>query len=1168
MKLADLVKIDHRFEKSVNLLLDLNDESKLKLYIPTRSSVKLLTEYLEEVDTFSGKRANILIGPYGKGKSHLLLVLLAILSGNDTDEMRQLIERIGNLDGNAKEKIEKVYKAKKLLPVIINTNSGDLSQAFVRSLNQTLRREKLEDVVPDNYFSKALATITQWETHYPDTYYAFKKAFQNHPESLVSGLEAYDYDALSRFKEVYPALTSGSTFNPEIEEDALTVYRSVNRQLCARHGYDGIYIIFDEFSKYIEGHTPEGFSADMKTLQDLCELCNASKEEQIHLTCVAHKAIRSYGDSLSKEVKNAFLGVEGRLNEMQFIVSSQNNYELIADAIQKRPEFDKWSTETKSYQSMLDHSYQVQELRTLFDKKDFDEIVGRGAFPLTPLSACLLLRLSEKIAQNERTLFTFLTGKDLYSLATYVERCSNIEFAGAPLIYDYFSQLLEGEKDPTVHREWLNAENAIGKTEDEDARKILKAIAVIRMMNQPGEFPANAEFLYLATGLEKNICENAITRLCKEKIITFKENDKSYDFRDSIGVDLQAIISDCVKKQFANINVSDVLNRINKQKYILPKKYNQDHCMTRYFQVHIMNSDSFMALSSITYLPKENDPDGYLLLILNNHKEKLSVIKQHLEEIGDPAVMAAIIDPIPHAKAKAQKLLGVQKLLMDQTFIKENEAAAVELEAWKKSLMDELNSAITDTMEHITMLYTQNEAEKIGNKRLNRAVSDVAEAVYNRTPIINHELINRHNITAQTSKARNIILDDIFHSRQFEQYSTGTSAESTIYRACLGTTKEDENLSLVRREITEFIHESKGKKNTFSSLVNKLTKAPYGMRRGVLPIYIAEQIMQLEDMPVIYHDKTEIVLSPKLIVDAVVTSENHYLYVETETVEKLEYIEGLEKLFSEYGSYCREIESMNRLARLKCFMQAWYRSLPQAATTFQEKDYPNQDVQKLKKFRKALTGEPNPRELIFEQIPHIFEAGSLLEALKKVKDAKKDLDIHTRKLKKKAEKVVRMTLGLPKNDDFLQSLKAWYENVPANVKNSILPAVSQSLLNCIRDISENNEGDLIEKIAKTATNFFIEDWNDRIIPEFETTLKEFVSDLQQKEDAASSHSKKISISTGDGTKECFYDFDPNELSASGVFFQSALDDMMDEYGALDNSEKIGILMNLVNKLMG
>ena len=100
---------------------------------------------------------------------------------------------------------------------------------------------------------------------------------------------------------------------------------------------------------------------------------------------------------------------------------------------------------------------------------------------------------------------------------------------------------------------------------------------------------------------------------------------------------------------------------------------------------------------------------------------------------------------------------------------------------------------------------------------------------------------------------------------------------------------------------------------------------------------------------------------------------------------------------------------MNRLARLKCFMQAWYRSLPQAATTFQIEDYPRQDMRKLKLFRKALTGEPNPRELIFEQIPRIFEADSLLEALKEVKDAKKDLDAHTRKLKKKAERVVRTT---------------------------------------------------------------------------------------------------------------------------------------------------------------
>ncbi|PWM30166.1 MAG: hypothetical protein DBX94_08550 [Coriobacteriia bacterium] len=780
-----------------------------------------------------------------------------------------------------------------------------------------------------------------------------------------------------------------------------------------------------------------------------------------------------------------------------------------------------------------------------------------------------MLQLSEKIAQNERTLFTFLTSKDLYSLASYVEQCQDTAFAGAPLIYDYFSQLLADEKDFAVHGEWINAEHAIDKAEDADAKKILKTMAVIRMVNLSDDIPVNEEYLYLATGLGRKAIENAIDALIKQKLIAFNKEAKTYSFHDSVSANLQELVSDDIKKQFTKINVPDVLNRVNKNKYILPKKYNQDHCMTRYFQVHIINSDSFMALSSMEYLPKENHPDGYLFLVLNQHKEKPENIRKHLEELNDRSVMAAIIEQMPHVKSKAQNLLAVQKLLLDKTFLQENEAAGIELENWKKNLLNDLNQAIADAMDQISTLYTREGIEKMKEKPLNRVISDVAERVYNRTPLINHESINRHSVTAQYSKARNIILDDIFHSRMFEQYSSGTSAEATIYRSCIESTKNDSNLASARNEIVEFIHDSKGQKVAFAILVNKLTSAPYGMRRGVLPIYIAEQLMQLEDMPVIYHDKTEIALSPKLIVDAVASPDNHYLYVEAETVEKLEYIEGLEKLFSDYGDYCKEIENMNRLARLKCFIQAWYRSLPQTATTFQVGDYPRQDMKKLKLFRKALTGEPNPRELIFEQIPRIFETDSLSDTLKEVQKAKKDIDAHTDRLKKDVAAVIKKSLGLQHNDNLQQGLKVWYENIPEKAKNSILPTTSQSLLNCIRDVISGKSVDLIEKIAKTATNFFIEDWNDKTKDEFESTLKTLVSYLKKKEEAADTpQSKKITLPGESGSKEYFYDFDPNELSPSGVFFQSALDDMMDEYGALDNSEKIGILMNLVKKLMG
>ena len=64
-------------------------------------------------------------------------------------------------------------------------------------------------------------------------------------------------------------MTSGGVFNPLIDDEVISVYQSVNRILREKYGYAGIYIIFDEFSKYIEGHAVEGFAGDMKVLQDM-----------------------------------------------------------------------------------------------------------------------------------------------------------------------------------------------------------------------------------------------------------------------------------------------------------------------------------------------------------------------------------------------------------------------------------------------------------------------------------------------------------------------------------------------------------------------------------------------------------------------------------------------------------------------------------------------------------------------------------------------------------------------------------------------------------------------------------------------------------------------------------------------------------------------------------
>lgn len=77
--LNEIIEFNSNFKTAINLYLSLNKSDKVLGYIPTKSSVNFMGEYLRAVIE-NKEQATLLIGPYGKGKSHLLLVLLAALS--------------------------------------------------------------------------------------------------------------------------------------------------------------------------------------------------------------------------------------------------------------------------------------------------------------------------------------------------------------------------------------------------------------------------------------------------------------------------------------------------------------------------------------------------------------------------------------------------------------------------------------------------------------------------------------------------------------------------------------------------------------------------------------------------------------------------------------------------------------------------------------------------------------------------------------------------------------------------------------------------------------------------------------------------------------------------------------------------------------------------------
>ena len=590
--------------------------------------------------------------------------------------------------------------------------------------------------------------------------------------------------------------------------------------------------------------------------------------------------------------------------------------------------------------------------------------------------------------------------------------------------------------------------------------------------------------------------------------------------------------------------------------------------MTRYYRILFQSADTFLALSSVDYLKDENEPDGYVLLLLGA-EEKEESIKKHMEELTDPELIIAIPERGLHVTDSARSYLAVNKLKKDEKFMKENEALYKKLELLSDELEDELNQKANELIASVTVLNHTYGPYPIEHGGINRAVSNICSKTYDKTPRFNHELINRHNLSAQISKARNILMDDLIHCRQMEKYENGTSAESTIYRATFMNQKEDTALIEVKEKIRDYIMDCRGKKVPFARLVKELTKPPVGMRKGVIPLFIVEQLMELEDMPVIYLGKKELAIDAPLMSNVIAKPADYALYVEEETGEKLEYIEKLEALFADYGKHCNEIESRNRLSKLTCIIQSWYRSLPQATRVFREADYSGQDMKAIDTIRKLFQAEVNPREVVFDRIPKLFK-GNLTDAFLGLEKTKRELDSHIRILKSKVVSCVRAQLALSETDDFGMSLKDWYASVPETVKNTFLSSTSQRLLRAIGDLSSTDEEAIAEKLSKEAVGLYIEDWTDMTLSNFRDAFWSLQTEIDEKEVSTKEASnQKFTIATAEGVKECIYDFDPDNMSASGYFFQNALDDMLDEYGAsLDTNEKVGILMSMVKKLIG
>ena len=646
--MSKMISVASGFQYSVNIGYDLNNETKIKNFIPTASAMDLLEDILLSTQISSTERARVLIGAYGKGKSHIMLMILSLLMKKDLSLFENTLSKIAGT--KLLQLIENYYASnEKILPVIITGSNTSLTQAFLLALQRTLTSNDFLDVMPETNYKAATAVIERWKSEFPETYDKFCKLISKPENIFVEELKEFNTKTYEEFETIYPSLTAGSVFNPFLGFDVVELYENAAKGL-RKKGYTGIFVVYDEFSKYLEANIAAASVSDTKMLQDFAEKCNRSGSIQMHIMLISHKEIANYIDVLPKQKVDGWRGVSERFLHVRLSNNFTQTYEIISSVIQKRP--DMWGdflADNSQRFSALKDRYCTHPIFSGMSEVDIQQTI-EGCYPLHPVSTFILPRLSERVAQNERTLFTFLSASGGATLPAYLELCNDQEFSliTPDRIYDYFEPLFKKEVySGTLHENYILTELILERLEQDSLEsKVVKCISLIYILEQFEKLRPTKEELYgvFSLSYSHEDIEAAIESLIKNEYVVYLKRSNSYlQLKQSSGVDIQQKISDVVERQKRTVSIADALNDVNMENYLYPSRYNDAHEMIRYFDFTFIEEEVAYKQDVLHEMMDKTAADGVIFGVLPSSADAIKELHRKVLSISSEFKRAVFV---------------------------------------------------------------------------------------------------------------------------------------------------------------------------------------------------------------------------------------------------------------------------------------------------------------------------------------------------------------------------------------------------------------------------------------------------------------------------------------------------------------------------------------------
>ena len=859
-----------------------------------------------------------------------------------------------------------------------------------------------------------------------------------------------------------------------------------------------LLLIVDEFGKNLEA-IGDSRSADPYLLQQLAEAGQGSGLP-IFVFTLQHLSFEDHLIGADDPQRREWAKVQGRFEDVAFVESARSTRDLIGTVFQVnddglRNRISRWANPL------------ARAMRSLGISELADPNVVAACYPLHPLVSLVLPELCSRYGQYERTLFSFLTGREPTSATSFIATTEMpvrdpLPSLGLEAVYDYFVDrgVLPAMSAGRSSR-WTEIATRLRDTYGLSSRqlRVAKAVAVLNLVSTTGTIRASARVLALT---DTHVADT-LAALDAASVVTYREFVDEYRIWQGTDIDIRSLL-DAARRQIRPQALVDVLSALDRPAPLVAARHSAKHDVLRVFSRRYVDGSE-----RVEPLDPFSPHDGEVLLVVGSGRSVPSATWP--PGMAKP-VVAALPDDVSAVDRAAREAAAVTVALNDLS-VKEDRVARTELGERLAEAKAAVEHAISIAFSADTcrwVLLDASGGQPLSGGRGSAALSEAADIAYRSTPLVRNEMLNRADLTSQGAKARRLLLEAMIeHGSEPDLGFAGYGPEVAMYRAFLKETNlhgvdrrtdknvfrkpdDDSLLKAWKTVVTEF-KRAKTVRVNLDDIHAALLSPPIGMKRGVIPVFVTAALLACNDEIAIYeHGTFKPLLTPDLS-ERMVRNPRHFesKHFSNTTGARRQIVAGLaERLGIRPGYRKHRVANVlsivghlvSRIARLDSYTRRTR----------------NLDPRTLKA-REALTVATEPDTLLFHSLPKALGCAPIAPDVTEYEDADTYEDgvcAALQELMTCYDRLLETIFGFLL-ETCAETERRVISGQAASLKDEVLnPAVRAFVLKLAND-KVDADSDWIEAVATVVSQKSPAEWTDDDLQRFQSELPQQVAAFQR-----------------------------------------------------------------------